>query len=384
MRPRPHKSAALLLDGCARGSDNTCFGCATDLSFSFQDLFVPENILIIKPSSLGDVVHALPVLAKLKDTYPAARVSWLAGTAAAPLVENNPHLDRVHYFRREGNPVHVLRRGVGLARELYREDFDCAIDLQGLLRSALFTAATRAPLRVGLSNAREGAARFYTHRARVNPSEHAVDRYLEVGEILGFSPEDPLFELAAPGWAHSSVDRTLNAAGKPPRPYVALSPGARWRSKLWPTENFIDAGRLILGKFGGTLFLVGAEGEAGAAGRRIAAELGGGVVNLIGRTSLEEAIALLSKVDLLVTPDTGLMHVADALGLPLVAIFGPTDPGRTGPYLQSDHVVTADVCDERPCLERECPRGWGACEAMSAVAGRMVFERAVDILEASL
>lgn len=343
---------------------------------------MPENILIIKPSSLGDVVHALPVLAKLKDTYPSARVSWLAGTAAAPLVENNRRLDRVYYFRRAGNPVRVLRRGVGLARELHREGFDCAIDLQGLLRSALFAAATRAPQRIGLSNAREGAARFYTHKAAVDPSGHAVDRYLAVGEILGFSPEEPFFELSAPQWAHSSVERTLHSAGGPPRPHVALSPGARWASKLWPAENFIDAGRLILERFGGTLFLVGTESEAGAAGRRIEAELGGGVVNLIGRTSLEEVIALFSKLDLLITPDTGLMHVADALGLPLVAVFGPTDPRRTGPYFQRDHVVTADVCDESPCLERECRRG--ACEAMSAVTGGMVFERAAGILEASL
>ena len=341
---------------------------------------MPENILIIKPSSLGDVVHALPVLAKLRGAFPGATISWLVGAQAAPLVESNPMLDRVFYFRRRvGGAFGTVGANLRLARRLAGESFDCVVDLQGLLRSALFAWATRAPQRVGLADAREGARLFYTETAEVSGGMHAVDRYLRVGALLGFIADEPRFVLEVPDAAKESAARVFTrGATALERPYIAFSPGARWPSKCWPAERFLESARLFLDRFGGTVFLVGTVNEAGAASETIERGLGESVGNLVGRTSLAELVAFMAKVDLLVTPDTGVMHIADALGTRLVAVFGPTDPVLTGPYFQREHVVRApDACGKAPCFARTCSH----MSCMRAVSAEEVFRRGAAILE---
>jgi lipopolysaccharide heptosyltransferase I len=343
-------------------------------------VLVPENILIIKPSSLGDVVHALPVLAKLSKTFPESKISWLVGTAAAPLVERNPRLDRIYLFRRGKGE---LTAAIALAKRLRKARFDCVVDLQGLLRSALFAFATGAPRRIGLSDAREGATHFYTDVVKVEDKMHAVDRYLAVGEALGFDAKEPVFSIDAGDEAQASIERMLGAGDEPlPQPYVVLSLGARWRSKVYPAKNFLEAARLIRERFGGTVFLVGTRSEAGAAGKVVEEGLGEGVVNLVGRTSLSEAVALFSRADFVLTGDTGLLHVADALGVPLVAVFGPTDPELTGPYFQRSRVLVENICGAAPCMKRDCEGE--CCRAMKAVSPEAVFEKAVEVLEATL
>ncbi len=341
---------------------------------------MPENILIIKPSSLGDVVHALPVLAKLRGALPGATISWLVGVQAAPLVESNPMLDEVFYFRRHGGgALGTIRANLRLARRLAGKGFDCVVDLQGLLRSALFAWATKAPLRVGLADAREGARLFYTDTAEVSGGMHAVDRYLQVGRVLGFDTEKPQFVLEVPDAAKKSAARVF-ASGTTAleRPYIAFSPGARWPSKCWPAERFLEAARLFLDRFGGTVFLVGTVNEAGTASETIERGLGESVVNLVGRTSLAELVAFMGSVDLLVTPDTGVMHIADALGTKLVAVFGPTDPALTGPYFQREHVMRApDACGQAPCFARTCSH----MSCMRAVSAEDVSDRGAAILE---
>jgi len=334
-----------------------------------------RNILIIKPSSLGDVVHALPVLAKLKGAYPDARISWLVGAAAAPILASNAKIDRLIYFRRRSEGLgRGVKAQVSLLRRLAAGRFDCVVDLQGLLRSALWAFSTRARRRVGLDDAREGARFFYTDVVRLDGRMHAVDRYLRVGNVLGFDAEEPEFEISVPGAVRRSVDAVIE---KYPRPFFALSLGARWPSKNWPAANFADAARRLLERFGGTVFLVGAR-QSLADAKEIEENVPSGVVNLAGRTNLEELVALVAKADLFVTPDTGSMHVADALGTPLVAVFGPTDPARTGPYFQRERVVTAaPPCREAPCLRRECSDM--AC--MRNITGEAVFLKAAAVLE---
>lgn len=335
-----------------------------------------NNILIIKPSSLGDVIHGIPVLAKLRATYPDARISWLVGTAAAPLVESNPNLNRIFYFgRRPGGLVRSLKVHFALLRELRAAAFDCVIDLQGLLRSALLAWATRAPRRIGFAAARENASVFYTDKVEWNGGQHAVDQCLSVGKVLGFDAANPVFTLNVPAGAQRSIERILTPL---PRPYVVLSPGTRWASKCWPAANFADAAGRLHKRVGGTYFVTGTQDEAGATAAAIVDTVGDQAVNLVGRTSLAETIALISKADMLVTPDSGPMHMADALGTPLVAVFGPTDPERTGPYFQRKRVIRAEgVCDKAPCRVRDCadPR------CMRSISGETVAGRVIAVLE---
>jgi lipopolysaccharide heptosyltransferase I len=337
-----------------------------------------ENILIIKPSSLGDVVHALPVLAKLRAAYPNARLSWLVGTQAAPVVESNPNLNEVFYFRRSARrPFSAARAQMTLAKRLRNARFDCVIDLQGLFRSAAFALASGAPRRIGLSNAREGAPLFYTDIVDTPERIHAVDRYLLVGSVMGFDAAGPEFNLAVPKAARDSIDRLLESLPALKRPLFALSVGARWQSKEYPAAALAEVGRMLLARFGGAVLLVGAPSSAATASE-IEKGIGPGTVNLVGRTDVAELMALLARMDLFVTPDTGAMHIADALGTPLVAVFGPTDPARTGPYLQKDRVLSnPGSCPKAPCLKRKCADP--VC--MRAVTPEEILRRAECVLK---
>lgn len=341
---------------------------------------MPDNILIIKPSSLGDVVHGLPVLAKLRAAYPDARISWLVGTAAAPVIEAHPDINRIFYFRRSVDGLaRTVKAHWSLVRELAAARFDCVVDLQGLFRSAFFGYMTGAPRRIGFANAREGAGIFYTERIDCDGRAHAVDRCLAVGKVLGFDSAEPRFTLVPEAHAASSVERILKGpAGPLPRPYVVLSPGTRWATKRWPAASFADAAKRLQERFGGTYFVTGTAAESGDDAKTILERVGESAVNLVGRTSLAETIALIARADLLVTPDSGPMHIADALGTPLVAVFGATDPARTGPYFQRGRVIRADgACPKAPCLSRDCPD----VKCMNAVSGADVFSKMAAVLE---
>lgn len=328
-----------------------------------------ENILVVKPSSIGDIVHSLPVLAKLRAKYPKARISWLVEASLAPLVEANPLLDAVIPFRRRaGGAVKTLLAQRELLARLGRERFDLVIDLQGLLRSAIFTYATGAPKRVGLSDAREGARFFYTDVVEVKNGMHAADRYLRVGEAVGFAASGPEFRLEVARAARGSALGVLSGPdGAYARPNIAFSLGARWPSKNWPAANFADAGRRLVARTGGTVFILGAA-SARKESEEIVKAMGAGAVNLVGRTSLAELAAVIGEMDVVVTPDTGVMHMADALGKRIVAVFGPTDPAKTGPYFQRANVMVAkNVCELMPCMRRDCPRSDTIC--MKSVSG---------------
>ncbi len=305
-----------------------------------------RRILVVKLSSLGDVIHALPTVRNLKAAS-AATIDWLVQPEYAPLVRACPDVERVILFPRRGSG----RERWQMLLDLRRERYDLAADLQGLLKSAIPTFLARARLRVGPSFAREGARWLYdavagpTHRNR-----HAVMQVADLIRWLGW-PEMPIeFPLRfAPG----------TPLGAPPR--VVFAPCSRWPTKNWPPEFFRALAARLLDA-GATVLIVGAERDRAAAAS-IAAGLGPSdrVINLAGRTTLEQLGALLSHADLAITVDSGPMHLAAALGVPVLAIFGPTDPVRTGPYGPLSRVLTAPPLPCMPCCSDQCARGDHAC-----------------------
>jgi len=309
----------------------------------------PRHILIIKPSSLGDVVHTLPVLNLLRRRWPEAHMSWLVGSAFASLIQGHPQLneviafDRRHFARAWCHPA----AAIGLSRfvvDLARRHFDLVIDLQGLFRSGFLTALTGAAVRVGFANARELAPVFYTHHVPIESMEqHAIDRYLAVTDALGCGRQPVEFKFVLDAADRAHVDAIVGGIG----PFAVLLPGATWPTKRWPAGRFAALVDPLRRRFGLSTVVAGASDVAEIAEHIPAA------VNAVGRTNLRQLAALIERADLVIANDSGPMHIAAAMGRPLVAIFGPTNPVRTGPYHRPDSVVRANLSCS-PCYSRKC------------------------------
>jgi heptosyltransferase I len=331
-----------------------------------------RRIALIKPSALGDVVHSLPVLAALRQRYPKAHIAWVVNRAYEPLLRGHPDLDETIPFDRN-----ALRAGLRLTiltylrflSHLRNRRFDLVIDLQGLLRTGVMTLASGAARRVGLASAREGAAWAYTDCIRLPEEDtHAVDRYWRVAEALGVTIKKIRFRLPL---APAALQWALRQLSDLPRPWLMLGVGARWLTKRWPTQHFAALTRQAQQRFGGTAIFVGSLDESALA-RQTAAALAGPVCDLTGKTTLPRLAAVLSMADVMIANDTGPLHLAVALGRPVVAPFLCTRTRLTGPYGRPGSAVETGVycagsllkkCGRLECMsELTPPRLWPALE----------------------
>jgi heptosyltransferase-1 len=325
-----------------------------------------ERIALLKPSALGDVIHALPVLTALRRRYPQAHITWMVNQGYAPLLRGHPDLDEVLSFDRRASHHGwraAARSWLGFLKELRRRRFDLVIDLQGLFRTAIMMAATGAKRRVGLSTAREGATWTYTDIVPVADFNalHAVERCWRVAEAFGVGDVPKQFRIPIPIEARNWAEQATCGY---PRPWLMLGPGARWRTKRWPPEHFAALTRRAAQAFGGTVFLVGGDEEtrAAAAVRR---HLSGPSRDFTGRTTLPRLAALLERADVMLANDTGPLHLAAALGRPVVAPYTCTSVRLNGPYpTENGHAVEAAVrcqgsylkrCRHRVCMAELTP-----------------------------
>jgi lipopolysaccharide heptosyltransferase I len=306
------------------------------------------RILIIKPSSLGDIVHALPTVNGLRQKFPDAHIAWLVNDSLGSLLNRCPIINEVIPF-----PRHVYSQLPALVRRLRAAHYDLVLDLQGLLRSGLITAATGAARRVGLSDAREGSRLFYNEIVSV-PRLHAVDRYLLAARYLGCPTTPVEFPLGLEG-----------AAPAEPKP-IAINPSARWPTKLWGDDKFAE---LIHSLPRDRIVLTGSAAE-----RERIDRLAPGCRNLAGKTDLLALAELYRRCAVVITNDSGPMHIAAAVGTPVIAIFGPTDPLLTGPYGRQHIVLRAGIpCS--PCLNDRCTHQ-PPMECMSSVTVAQVLAAA--------
>ncbi len=350
--------------------------------FSVESSPAVRRILLIKPSSLGDIVHALPVLAGLRRTYPEAHIAWLVGTGFTSLLEGHPLLDEVIPFdrKRYGQMVHRPSIAWEFARfltALRKRQFDLVIDLQGLVRSGFLALATGARHRVGFADAREFAAAFYTHRIKCGPRDlHAIDKNLHVARTLGLPVDPPEFPL---GIRDAELDEArhllASTLGQVPPAFIAVIPGARWETKRWlPDRTAALITRLQHENFAPIILLGGPDDRTLAA--QILKKCPTPPINLVGRTTLPQLAALLSLSSLVICQDSGPMHIAAALKRPLLALFGPTNPDRTGPYSPTARVIALPL-DCAPCYRRECPLHHHHC--MKQLNVDLVLKRVRDL-----
>jgi heptosyltransferase-1 len=337
--------------------------------------YCAERIALIKPSALGDIIHSLPVLTALRRRYPRAHITWVVNRGYAPLLQGHRDLDEILPFDRGASRRGwraAARSWMDFLRELRQRRFDLAIDLQGLFRTAVMMTATRAERRVGLSTAREGATWSYTDVIPVADfnSLHAVERCWRVAEALGIGDTTKEFHIPIPDAARNWAETVTNGY---PRPWLMLGPGARWKTKRWPPEHFAALAHRVWDKFGGTVFLVGGDEERTAASK-VRHLLSGPSRDLTGQTTLPHLAALLERADAMLANDTGPLHLAAALGRPVVAPYTCTTVRRSGPYGAESGAVETSVrcggsyvkrCSRRVCMAELTPdRLWPSLSAV--------------------
>jgi lipopolysaccharide heptosyltransferase I len=342
-----------------------------------------KKILLIKLSALGDIVHTLPLLNKLRHRYPVARIDWLVTAAFGEFLRDNPTINNVIEFPRDewSTPWRAAPyvSAAKLIATLRAAEYDLVLDLQGQFRSALFAFTSGAPVRIGFDKpradrwqtltrkipgeakkhawqgAREGSFLAYTHHIEVPTLDiHPVERYLGVAPLLGLDDGAPDFSFPIPPEAVTRIEGLLDYYEVAKQKLIAIAPGTNWGTKQWRSDGFAEVARHLLRK-GCAVALIGSDGERALCEQ--IAQLAPGVINLSGETTLAELAALIRRAAVCVTNDSGPMHLAVALDRAVVSIFGPTDPVWAGPFRRDGAVVRAGVpCS--PCYLRrlsECP-----------------------------
>ncbi len=309
----------------------------------------PKKILIVKPSSLGDVVHSLPFLNAVKSGFPKAEIHWVIARGLEGLLEGHPMIDRLIIINKDDwkRPAKAGKTAAEIGRlfrSLRDERYDLVVDLQGLFRSGIITAATGAPMRIGFEEAREGSRFFYNRRVRGGRETHAVDRYLKIAEALGCDAGEAVFPFpVVKREAGEASELRASLQG-----YAVMVPGARWETKVWPAENF---GRIASALPWKTL-VVGSRADSEKAEAVVRAS-GGKAISVAGKTSLGELIEIMRGARLVISNDSGPMHIAAGFNVPVVAMFGPTSPRRTGPYGKGHIIIMSDE-DCAPCFRKRC------------------------------
>jgi len=330
------------------------------------------RILIVKLSAIGDVVHTLPALNALRRHYPSAHITWLVEEAAADLVIGHKALDDVIVSRRKTWLPGLRGRGrhrhlteiIRFIKKLRAERFDMIFDFQASFKGAVLVAMVRSRQKIGFGRGlehQEGSYWVLNKRIpAVSMEIHALKRGLLMLEKIGIRNRE--IEYGIPigedddRWVHTK----LAALGiSPETPIIVINPMAKWPTKLWVEARFVQLADQIATRFGRPLIFTGSREDRHGI-NAIISQLHQTAFNLAGETNLIQLAALLRRAEIMVTTDTGPMHIAAAVGTPVVALFGPTAPWRTGPYGDQHRIVTAKL-NCAPCFKRTCPTA--ACMA---------------------
>ncbi|MFQ5480327.1 MAG: glycosyltransferase family 9 protein [Thermodesulfobacteriota bacterium] len=353
------------------------------------------RILIIKLSSIGDVVQTLPALRALRNSLERrgvkggagrgtghremggvkAEIDWLVEEPSSSVLKNNPLIDNLIIVKKHGWSRDSLTN-LRTARALAARHYDLVMDFQGLFKSALWAVAARGRRVIGFANSRELSTLVLSEKAPAyDPDRHAVLRYMDLvraamdeGTGAGATVAEeqevdfPLYmgeenlshirEILSPLGLMAGGVAEAERAEEAEHPFFIIVPRARWQKKLWVDEKFMELGRIITKKYGLEAVIVGSEADKGAA-ERITKGIGPRAHNLAGTMDLRGLAALMRLARFCVTLDSGPMHIAVAAGLPVVALFGPTAPWRTGP-IGSSHKVIRKGLECSPCFRKKC------------------------------
>ena len=315
-----------------------------------------KNILVIKMSALGDIIHALPTLHALRTLYPEARISWLVEPQFAAVLPDAPYIDEKIVFHKntlkKQGFFQKLKHLRTLGKSLKSRHFDLVIDLQGLAKSSLIALLSGCKNRIGYCEMREGSAFISRPISGPHAKGHIVERYLDVARYLGATVEKGVFPLP-PDFDETSVN-TLLAEGAIDGPYAVLFPGAGWLTKEWALDRYAQLAERLINE--GIHVVVSGGPPDREKGEKIKDRVNSDrLLDIVGRTDILDIFTLTRKALFCVGGDTGPLHMADAVGTPTVSLFGPSSWERAHPYGDLNTVIrTTAACS--PCFKRKCPK----------------------------
>ncbi|MFA7230394.1 MAG: lipopolysaccharide heptosyltransferase II [Victivallaceae bacterium] len=331
-----------------------------------------KKILIVKPSSLGDIFHVFPAVSLLMEHFPNAEFDWLVHPAFADILQYSPAKIRktIVFPRRQLAAVHTfIPSFLKLTKELRQENYDLIIDFQGLFRSAFFAFIAKGSQVSGFSEPKESIAKYFYGQRITIPENcvHAVERNLALVRALTGTDQPP---ATAPltiveGFAKSAAKRLKDCGITSENKIIGVIPGARWKSKCWQPDFFtgiINGFRLLNPQY--KFIILGSPEDTAAAKNIVDNTNTDNVISLAGKTSIGELVEAIRRCDFVISNDSGPIHIASALNKTVFGLFGPTDPEKTGPY-GDRHIIFQKDLPCIKCLKRICPRGDSECHDLN-------------------
>jgi lipopolysaccharide heptosyltransferase II len=311
----------------------------------------PKRILLILHGSIGDVTRALPLATVLRKGFPQSYIAWSVEPASRPLLEHNSAIDDLIVFDR----MRGWRALGPFLRQIREKHFDLVLDLQRILKSGLISWATGAPRRLGFNRLDAKEFNWVFNNLHIGPfgeSIPKIEHYFKFADALGLPRGTPQWDFFLTAAERASTKTHLYDVR---RSFAVLFVGTRWESKRWFPTQIARCADLLYAEYHLGVVLVGDQSDKIVADE-VVKESKTAVINLVGRTSLREAIGIIELAKLAIGPDTGLMHIAAAVRTPVISLWGPTRPQRTGPYGYGDLVIQGRApCV--PCNRRRCDIG---------------------------
>jgi len=346
------------------------------------------NILIVKLSAIGDVIHTLPALNAVRKYYPDATITWLVEEDAAPLVIGHKALDRVIVSKRKRwlkalrslSLLSTIKEVCGFVKVLRDTRYDMILDFQALLKSGILIALARGRRKIGFGKGLEHMEHSYVFLNERIPAVdmeiHALSRGMMLLNAVGIPTSEVEYKLPVSNHDRKTIDEIMKQHRiNGVKPLIAINPVAKWETKLWPKERFARLSDTIINEYDANIIFTGGPEDRPVI-QDIMSVMKGLALNLAGHTTLKTLAALYEKTALVVSTDTGPMHLAAAMGTPVVAIFGPTAPWRTGPY-GSGHKVVRINSECSPCFKRRCE----TIDCMHQISVDQVFDAISKIID---
>jgi len=323
------------------------------------------NILIVKLSAIGDVIHTLPALNAVRNYYPDANITWLVEEDAAPLVQGHKALDRVIVSKRKrwlkalqnSSFLNTVREVCGFIKALRDTRYDMIFDFQALLKSGILIALARGRRKIGFGKGLEHMEHSYIFLNERIPAVdmeiHALSRGMMLLNAVGIPFNEVDYKLPMSDRDRKKIDELMKQHGiKGVKSLIAINPVAKWETKLWPNKKFAELADMLVDRYDMKIVFTGGIKDYSII-QTITSSMKGRAINFAGKTTLTELAALYEKAALVISTDTGPMHLAAATGTPVVALFGPTAPWRTGPYGTGHQIIKAEL-ECSPCFKRRC------------------------------